>query len=123
MGLMMLIAMPYFGGFKSEQLRSVARTMAGRATYLYDEASAQKRVIRMVFALDHQSYRVMVLDPYAGQPVFTPDPAPGNTPVVLPSNVAIRDVTVAPGQSFLVRATLYLILSVRFIRRTMAAWG
>ncbi len=94
MGLMMLIAMPYFGGFKSAQLRSAARTMAGRATYLYEEASAQKLVIRMVFDLDRQSYRVLVLDPYATQPMFTPDPAPGDTPVVLPPSVAIRDVTV-----------------------------
>ncbi len=94
MGLMMLIAMPYFGGFKSAQLRSVARTMAGRATYLYEEASAQKLVIRMVFDLNHNTYRVLVLDPYATLPIFTPDPAPGDTPVVLPSSVAIRDVTV-----------------------------
>jgi prepilin-type N-terminal cleavage/methylation domain-containing protein len=94
MGLMMLIAMPYFGGLKNAQLRSAARTMAGRATYLYEEASAQKLVIRMVFDLDHQSYRVLVLDPYAARPIFTADPAPGDTPVVLPPNVAIRDVTV-----------------------------
>lgn len=94
MGLMMLIALPYFGGFKGEHLRSVARRVAGRATYLYDEASAQKLVIRLVFDLDHQSYRVLVLDPYAFQPLFTPDPAPGNTPVRMPPNVAIRDVTV-----------------------------
>jgi general secretion pathway protein H len=94
MGLMLLIALPYFGGLKGEQLRSAARRMAGRATYLFEEASARKLVIRLVFDLNDNSYHVFVLDPYAAQPLFTPDHAPGGAPVFLPPNIAIRDVTV-----------------------------
>src|ERR1700731_4054198 len=59
MGLIMLIAMPYMGGLTDAQLKSASRRLAGRATYLYDEASARKLVIQLVFDLDTNSYFVM----------------------------------------------------------------
>src|SRR5579862_2423152 len=73
MGLIMLIAMPYLGGFTSAELKSTGRRLAGRATYLYDEASARKLVIRLVFDMDTNAYYVMDADPYAPQPAFFPD--------------------------------------------------
>ena len=94
MGLMMLIAMPYVGGISSSELKSVSRRMAGRATYLYDEASARKLVIQLVFDMDHNGYFVMVADPYSLQPTFFPDRSPSGARVRLPDSVRIRDVTV-----------------------------
>ncbi len=94
MGLMLLIAMPYFGGFKSAQLKSATRRLAGRATYLFEEASSRKLVIRLVFDLDRNMYYVLVADPYAPAPVFLPDHSWAGAPVRLPPAVRIRDVTV-----------------------------
>ena len=94
MGLMMLIAMPYLGGFRSAELRSATRRLAGRATYLYDEASSRKLVIRLVFDFDRNAYYVMTADPYAAKPAFLPDHSSSGAPVVLPSTVRLRDVTV-----------------------------
>ena len=94
MGLMMLIAMPYIGGITDAQLKSVSRRMAGRATYLYDEASARKLVIQLVFDMDTNSYFVMTADPYSAQPAFFPDHSPSGARVILPDAVRIRDVTV-----------------------------
>jgi prepilin-type N-terminal cleavage/methylation domain-containing protein len=94
MGLMLLIAMPYIGGVTDSQLRSASRRLAGRATYLYDEASARKLVIQLVFDLDHNSYFVLTADPYAPQPAFFRDNSPSGALVRLPNNVRLRDVTV-----------------------------
>jgi len=94
MGLMMLIAMPYFGGFTDAQLKSVSRRLAGRATYLYEEASARKLVIRLVFDMDKNAYFVMTADPYSAQPAFFPDHSTSGAPVILPDAIRIRDVTV-----------------------------
>jgi general secretion pathway protein H len=94
MGLVLTVVMPYLGGYKSAQLKSAARRLAGRANYLFDEASARKLVIRLVFDLDHDGYRVFVADPYAPKPKFTPDLSSGGAPVKLPQGVWIQDVTV-----------------------------
>lgn len=94
MGLMMLIAMPYFGGYRGAQMKSEARRLAGRATYLFDEASSKKLVIRLIFDLDRNGYTVMVADPYSLQPTFSPDRSSAGAPVILPPTVRIRDVTV-----------------------------
>ena len=94
MGLMLTLAMPYLGGFRSAALHSQARRMAGRATYLYDEATGHKVVLRLVFDLDNNGYAVFALDPYAINPVFSPDISGGGRPIMLPPAVRIRDVTV-----------------------------
>ncbi len=94
MGLMLLIAMPYVGGVGDAQLKSISRRLAGRATYLYDEASARKLVIQLVFDMDNNAYFVMTADPYAAEPAFFPDLSPAGARVTLPDTVRIRDVTV-----------------------------
>ena len=94
MGLIMLIAMPYMGGLTDAQLKSASRRLAGRATYLYDEASSRKLVIQLVFDMDHNAYFVMIADPYAPQPTFFPDLSTSGQRVTLPDKVRIRDVSV-----------------------------
>lgn len=95
MGLMFTIAVPYTGGYRKARLKSEARRLAGRASYLFDEASAQKVFLRLVFDLDHQGYRVMRLDPYAmPTPSYGPDRSSAGAPVAMPPSIAIRDVTV-----------------------------
>jgi hypothetical protein len=105
MGLMLLIALPYIGGITDAQLKSVSRRIAGRATYLYDEASAHKLVIQLVFDMDTNSYYVLTADPYSAQPAFFPDHSPSGAPVILPDAVRIRDVTVE-GVGTLSRGTI-----------------
>src|SRR5579859_4357364 len=73
MGLMLTLTMPYLGGFRRAQLRSQARRLAGRATYLFDEAAGHKLVLRLIFDIDNNGYAVAKLDPYAIKPVFAPD--------------------------------------------------
>jgi prepilin-type N-terminal cleavage/methylation domain-containing protein len=94
MALMFTIAMPYLGSYRTAQLKSTARQLAGRATYLFDDAETHKVVLRLVFDLDHQAYAVTRLDPYSPTPAFMPDHSPGATPVAMPNTVRIRDVTV-----------------------------
>ena len=94
MGLMLTLTMPYLGGFRRAQLRSQARRLAGRATYLFDEAAGHKLVLRLIFDIDNNGYAVAKLDPYAIKPVFAPDLAPSSRPVMLPGSVRIRDVSV-----------------------------
>ena len=72
MGLMMTLAIPYLGGFHGAQLKSEARRLAGRANYLYDEASNQKVIYRMTFDLDHNGYYVTRLDPYRARAQIPP---------------------------------------------------
>jgi prepilin-type N-terminal cleavage/methylation domain-containing protein len=94
MGLMISLAMPYLGGFRRAALRSESRRLAGRASYLYDEASTQKVVLQLIFDLDLNGYMVTRLDPYAAQPVFVADHSPGARAVQLPPGLRIRDVSV-----------------------------
>jgi prepilin-type N-terminal cleavage/methylation domain-containing protein len=119
MGLMLTIAMPYLGGYRNAELKSQARRLAGRATYLYDLAAAQKVVYQLQFDLDANGYTVARLDPYAIAPVaagmgapgavgapgtaggpaapapaFVPDNGPGKGPILLGDAVRIRDVSV-----------------------------
>ena len=94
MGLMLTLAMPYLGGFRRAALRSQARRLAGRATYMYDEATGHKLVLRLIFDLDNNGYAVVQLDPYAIKPVFSPDHSMGGRPVMMPQAIRIRDVTV-----------------------------
>jgi len=94
MGLMLMIAMPYLGGLTQAQLRSTSRRLAGRATYLFEEAATRKLVIQLIFDLDRNGYYVMVADPYSAQPVFVPDLSTSGAPVTLPAAVRIHDVTV-----------------------------
>jgi prepilin-type N-terminal cleavage/methylation domain-containing protein len=94
MGLMITLVMPHIGGIQTARLKSQARRLAGRATYLYAHASSDKVVLRLTFDLDTNSYSVARLDPYAVQPIFMPDSEPGFAPVMMPIGVRLRDVTV-----------------------------
>ena len=94
MGLMLTLAMPYLGGFRQAALKSQARRMAGRATYLFDEATGHKLVLRLIFDMDRNGYAVAQLDPYAVKPVFAPDTSMSGHPVLMPEAIRIRDVTV-----------------------------
>ncbi|HVA79944.1 MAG TPA: prepilin-type N-terminal cleavage/methylation domain-containing protein [Candidatus Binataceae bacterium] len=100
MALMFTIAMPYMGSYREAQLKSEARRMAGRASYLYDEAATQKVVLRMIFDLDHQHYAVARLDPYSPNPQFVADHSMAGRMIVMPPAVGIRDVTVADVGTF-----------------------
>jgi prepilin-type N-terminal cleavage/methylation domain-containing protein len=94
MGLMLTLALPYLGGFREAALKSQARRLAGRATYMYDEATGHKLVLRLIFDIDNNGYAAAQLDPYAVQPVFAPDTTLSGRPVMLPAAIRIRDVTV-----------------------------
>src|SRR5260370_5526767 len=94
MGLMLTLTMPYLGGFRRAQLRSQARRLAGRATYMFDQAAGHKLVLRLIFDIDINGYAVARLDPYSIKPVFAPDHTPSSRPVQMPSAIRIRDVTV-----------------------------
>ncbi|HJU29532.1 MAG TPA: prepilin-type N-terminal cleavage/methylation domain-containing protein [Candidatus Binataceae bacterium] len=93
-GLIMAIAMPYFGGVKSAELRSEARRLASRASYLYEEAGAQKVLLRLTFDLNNNSYFVTRLDPFALRPAFMPETGPAGGRSLMPEGVHIRDVWV-----------------------------
>lgn len=94
MGLMLTVVMPYLGGFRQAALSSQARRLAGRATYMFDEATGHKLVLRLVFDLDNNGYAAARLDPYAAQPVFAPDNSISGRPVMMPAAIRIRDVTI-----------------------------
>jgi prepilin-type N-terminal cleavage/methylation domain-containing protein len=94
MGLMLSLAMPYLGGFRQAALKSQARRLAGRATYMFDEATGHKLVLRLIFDLDNNGYAAAKLDPYAVKPVFAPDTTVSARPVMLPPAIRIRDVTI-----------------------------
>ncbi len=94
MGLMLSLTLPYLGGFRQAALRSQARRLAGRATYMFDEATGHKLVLRLIFDIDNNGYAAAQLDPYAVQPVFAPDNGVGDKPVMMPEAIRIRDVTV-----------------------------
>jgi general secretion pathway protein H len=94
MGLMITLAIPYLGGFHGAQLKSEARRLAGRASYLYEEASTQKLIYRMTFDLDNNGYYVTRLDPYGPQPKFIPYSGPWGYVVEMPPGLKLRDVSV-----------------------------
>ncbi|HLW71224.1 MAG TPA: prepilin-type N-terminal cleavage/methylation domain-containing protein [Candidatus Binataceae bacterium] len=100
MGLVMMIAMPYFGGLRNSELKSEARRLASRSNYLYEEAGAQKVLLRLTFDLDHNGYFVTRLDPFAVQPQFGPERGPAGVPVRLPANIYLRDVWVEGAGAF-----------------------
>jgi type II secretory pathway pseudopilin PulG len=105
MGLMLTLALPYLGGFRQAALKSQARRLAGRATYMFDEATGHKLVLRLIFDMDNNGYAVAQLDPYAVKPVFAPDRSMSGHPVMLPAAIRIRDVTVE-GTGTLNRGTI-----------------
>src|SRR5208337_5446078 len=94
MGLMLTVALPYLGGFRQAALRSQARRLAGRATYMFDEATGHKLVLRLIFDLDNNGYAAAQLDPYSAQPVFVMDSTVSGRPIMMPAAIRIRDVTV-----------------------------
>jgi len=94
MGLMLTLALPYLGGFREAALKSQARRLAGRATYMYDEATGHKLVLRLIFDLDNNGYAAAKLDPYAVKPVFAADASVSGQPVMMPPAIRIRDVTI-----------------------------
>lgn len=86
---------PHLGGLRVMRLKSEVRRLAGRISFVSDQASANKLVVRITFDLDHNRYFVSQLDPYAAMPMFVPDGAPGAAPIALPRGIRLRDVTVA----------------------------
>ena len=94
MGLVMTLVMPYFGSVQTLQMRSEARRLASRANYLYEEAGAQKVMLRLSFDLTRNVYYVMRLDPFAAQPSFQPEGGPAGVRVYLSDGVRLRDVWV-----------------------------
>jgi prepilin-type N-terminal cleavage/methylation domain-containing protein len=93
-GLVMTIAMPYFGSMQSSQMRSEARRLASRANYLYQEAGTQKVILRLTFDLANNGYFATRLDPFAAKPAFHPENGLAGVRVVMPAGIWIRDITV-----------------------------
>ena len=94
LGLIMMIALPYINGLKGSELRSEVRRLASRANYLYEEAGAQKVMLRLSFDLDNNRYFVTRLDPFANKPQFVAERGPAGEIVTLPAGVRLRDVWV-----------------------------
>jgi len=94
MGLMISLVLPYLGGFRQAALKSQARRLAGRASFMFDEATGHKLVLRLIFDMDNNGYAAAQLDPYAVKPVFAPDKTVSGRPIMMPSDIRIRDVTV-----------------------------
>jgi type II secretory pathway pseudopilin PulG len=105
MALMAILVMPSMHGFHLSRLKHEVRRLAGRASFLYDQASANKVVLRLTFNIDANAYFVSRLDPHATNPVFVPDLDSGAAPVLLPPDVRLRDVTVE-GTGTLARGTI-----------------
>jgi prepilin-type N-terminal cleavage/methylation domain-containing protein len=105
MALMATLIIPSIKGFHLSRLKREARRLAGRATFLYDQASANKLVLRLTFNLDADSYSVSRMDPHSPQALFMPDMEAGATPVKLPPDVRLRDVTVE-GMGTVTRGTV-----------------
>ena len=105
MALMALLIVPSTRTFHMSRLKHESRRLAGRAAFLYDQASAQKVVLRLTFNIDAQAYSVSRLDPHSAAPVFAPDLEAGAGPVKLPPDVRLRDVTVE-GQGTVTRGTV-----------------
>jgi prepilin-type N-terminal cleavage/methylation domain-containing protein len=95
MGLIMTLALPYFGGVAQARLKSQARALAALADYMAVRAQTEKLVLRLTFDLDRDGYFTSCLDPYARAPVFRPCSGPGSSGKRLPPDLRIRDVSVA----------------------------
>jgi prepilin-type N-terminal cleavage/methylation domain-containing protein len=93
-GLVMAIAMPRFHAFQGAEIRSESRRLASRSHYLYEEAGAQKVLLRLNFDLNHSTYFVTRLDPFAPRPYFVPETGPAGGVVTMPADVRLRDVWV-----------------------------
>jgi Tfp pilus assembly protein FimT len=102
--LMTLLIMPSTKGLHVSRLKHEARRLAGRASFLYDQAAAQKLVLRLTFNIDAQGYSVSRLDPHSLNPAFVPDFEAGAGTVMLPPDVHLRDVTVE-GKGTVTRGT------------------
>ncbi|HEY2105348.1 MAG TPA: prepilin-type N-terminal cleavage/methylation domain-containing protein [Candidatus Binataceae bacterium] len=92
--LMALLIVPSMAGLHVSRLKHESRRLAGRAAFLYDQAAANKMVLRLTFNLDAQAYSVTRMDPHSAKPAFVPDLEDGAAPVTLPYDVQLRDVTV-----------------------------
>jgi prepilin-type N-terminal cleavage/methylation domain-containing protein len=109
-GLVLAIAMPHFGGFQGAELRSEAHRLATRSHYLYQEAGAQKVLLRLNLDLNHSTYFVTRLDPFAANPSFMPERGPAGGVVTMPADVRLRDVWIEGGGEFrsgIVRCQFY----------------
>jgi prepilin-type N-terminal cleavage/methylation domain-containing protein len=93
-GLVLTIAMPYFASVRTSQMRSEARRLASRANYLYEEAGAQKVILRLNFDFANNGYFVTRLDPFAANPAFRAENGPAGVRIAMPQGIKIRDVTV-----------------------------
>jgi prepilin-type N-terminal cleavage/methylation domain-containing protein len=91
-GLVMAIAMPRFAAFQSAELRSESHRLATRSHYLYEEASAQKVLLRLNLDLNRSTYFVTRLDPLSAQPIFAAERGPAGGVVAMPADVRLRDV-------------------------------
>jgi prepilin-type N-terminal cleavage/methylation domain-containing protein len=91
-GLVLTIAMPYFSSLRGTELRSEARRLAAISHYLYEEAGAQKVILRLNFDLDNNGYFVTRLDPFAATPVFVAESGPAGETIRMPPDVRLRDV-------------------------------
>ena len=92
--LMALLVVPSMTGLHVSRLKHEARRLAGRATFLYDQAAANKMVLRLTFNLDAQGYSVTRMDPHSPNPAFVADLEDGAAAVTLPRDVQLRDVTI-----------------------------
>ncbi len=99
-GLVLAIAMPHFGAFQGSELRSEAHRLATRSHYLYQEAGAQKVLLRLNLDLNHSTYFVTRLDPFAARPLFMPEKGPAGGVVTMPADIRLRDVWVEGGGVF-----------------------
>jgi len=109
-GLVLAIAMPHFGGFQGAELRSEAHRLATRSHYLYQEAGAQKVLLRLNLDLNHSTYFVTRLDPFAANPSFMPEIGPAGGVVTMPADIRLRDVWIEGGGEFrsgIVRCQFY----------------
>ena len=109
-GLVLAIAMPRFSAFQGTELRSQARRLAARSHYLYQEAGAQKVLLRLNFDLNRSVYFVTRLDPFAARPAFRRETGPAGGIVSMPAEVRLRDVWVEGGGLFhngIVRSQFY----------------
>jgi prepilin-type N-terminal cleavage/methylation domain-containing protein len=93
-GLTLTLVAPHVGGLRGMLIKSEVRRLAGRITFLSDQAASHKLVMRLTFDLDNKRYFVSQLDPYAAMPTFVPDNQPGTAPITLSRGVMLRDVTV-----------------------------
>jgi type II secretory pathway pseudopilin PulG len=99
-GLVLAIAMPRFRAFQGAELRSESRRLAARSHYLYEEAGAQKVLLRLNLDLNRNTYFVTRLDPWAPSPSFVPEKGPAGGVVSISADVRLRDVWVEGGGLF-----------------------